>query len=99
MRLRELLPFDDIVIQCHDNPDADAIGSGYALYRYLRSEGKRVRLVYGGRSVIRKSNLRLMIDTLEVPIEHVEALEQPELLITVDCQLKPKRSRSSIITG
>ena len=32
MRLKDLLSFNDIVIQCHDNPDADALGSGYALF-------------------------------------------------------------------
>ena len=35
MRLCELLKFDDIVIQCHDYPDADTVASGLALYRYL----------------------------------------------------------------
>lgn len=32
MKLKELLHYDNIVIQCHDNPDADAIASGYGLY-------------------------------------------------------------------
>ena len=32
MRLRDLELFDPITIQCHDNPDADALGAGYALY-------------------------------------------------------------------
>ena len=41
MRLRELLGYDDIVVQCHDNPDADAIASGYAVYRYFAEQGKR----------------------------------------------------------
>ena len=35
MRLKELLQFDEIIIQCHDNPDADAIASGYGLYCYF----------------------------------------------------------------
>lgn len=45
MKLENLKNFNDIVIQMHDNPDADAVGSGYALYRYFKAEGKRVRLL------------------------------------------------------
>ena len=86
MRLRELLKYDDIVVQCHDNPDADAIASGYAVYRYFKEQGKRVRLVYGGRYKIGKSNLVLLISELAIPIEYVETLERPKLLVTVDCQ-------------
>ena len=33
--LKHLLHYDDIVIQVHHNPDADAIASGFALCRYL----------------------------------------------------------------
>ena len=89
MKLRELLEFNQIVVQCHDNPDADAIASGYALYKYLKANGKEVRLIYSGRSVIRKSNLVIMVRELEIPIEHVRNTEKEspaELLITVDCQ-------------
>ena len=42
MKLRELLEFNQIIVQCHDNPDADAIASGYALYQYLKRNGKEV---------------------------------------------------------
>ena len=89
MRLRDLLEFNHIVIQCHDHPDADAIASGYAVYTYLKEHGKDVRLVYGGRSVIRKSNLVTMVRELDIPIEHVRNMEREtpaELLVTVDCQ-------------
>ena len=71
MRLKELLQYQNITIQCHDNPDADAIASGYALYEYFKSQGKEVRLIYGGRNVIRKSNLVMMVKELEIPIEHI----------------------------
>lgn len=50
MRLQELERFEEIVIQCHDNPDADALASGFGLYRYFSQKGKRVRFVYSGRS-------------------------------------------------
>lgn len=86
MKLRELLAFSQIVIQCHDNPDADAVASGYALFCYFKSCGKDVHLIYGGRQPIQKSNLVLMVDRLGIPIRHVEQLEEPELLLTVDCQ-------------
>lgn len=89
MRLRDLLNYDRIVVQCHDNPDADAIASGYAVYTYLRDHGKEVRLIYAGRNVIRKSNLVIFVRELEIPIEHVRNTEEEpmaDLLVTVDCQ-------------
>ncbi|MBQ4537525.1 MAG: DHH family phosphoesterase [Lachnospiraceae bacterium] len=86
MKLSDLLAYDDIVVQCHDNPDADAIASGFGVYTYLKSRGKKVQLIYGGRFLIQKSNLVLMVEELQIPIEHKETLELPELLITVDCQ-------------
>lgn len=86
MKLSSLDKYNDIVIQIHDNPDADAVGSGYALYRYLTEKGRSVRLVYGGRNEISKSNMKLMVSELDIPLEHVNELAPPELLITVDCQ-------------
>ena len=35
MTLESILAYDGILIQCHDDPDADAIVSGYALLKYL----------------------------------------------------------------
>ncbi len=87
MRLSELEQFKEIVIQCHDNPDADAIGSGYVLYRYLKSKKKKVRFVYSGKFKIAKSNLQYFVEQLEIPIEYMEKLEKnPELLLLCDCQ-------------
>ena len=89
MKLREFLKYNQIVIQCHDNPDADAIASGYGIYTYLKAHDKDVRLVYGGRNIIRKSNLVMMIRELEIPIVNIrDTSNEPsvELLITVDCQ-------------
>lgn len=87
MRLRELEQYNQITIQCHDNPDADALASGFAMYKYFEEKGKKVRFIYSGRFEIQKSNLRLMLDKLSIPVEYV----QPEdklggLLIMVDCQ-------------
>lgn len=33
MKLSSLDKYGEIVIQMHDNPDADAVGSGYAVYK------------------------------------------------------------------
>lgn len=91
MRLSDLDGYNQITIQCHDNPDADALASGYGLYCYFQSKGKKVRLVYSGKNRIHKSNLRLMVEKLKLPVEYVPAAEGTEtqvhgLLITVDCQ-------------
>ncbi len=86
MKLRDLLKFNQVVVQCHDNPDADAIASGYGVYLYLREQGKDVRFVYSGRNKIRKSNLVMMIKELEIPIEYVDTIAEAELLVLVDCQ-------------
>ena len=86
MHLRELLEYEQIIVQCHDNPDADAIASGFGVYSYLRKKGKNVRLIYGGKFPIQKTNLVLMVTELKIPIEYVEELEEAQLLITVDCQ-------------
>lgn len=86
MRLKELLVYQDIVIQCHDNPDADAIGCGFALYTYFKNRDKNVRLVYSGKNEIQKSNLVLMVEKLHIPIAHVTEIDRPQLLVTVDCQ-------------
>ncbi|MBR6281904.1 MAG: DHH family phosphoesterase, partial [Lachnospiraceae bacterium] len=87
MKLTDLMKYNEIIIQCHDNPDADAIGSGFALYRFYKQLGKRVRFIYGGRFIINKSNLRLLVEELDIPIEHVTELDhEPELLLMTDCQ-------------
>lgn len=90
MQLEALLEYDDIVIQCHDDPDADTIVSGLALQRYLESEGKKPKLVYSGPRRISKGNLIKMVKLFNIDITHTEPWERaenpPELLITVDCQ-------------
>ena len=87
MKLKQLLDYNNIVIQCHDAPDGDAIASGFALYSYFKFHNKTVRLVYSGRMEITKPNLLLMIEHLNIPIEYVVELHCKELLITVDSQL------------
>ena len=90
MRLQDLEIFDTITIQGHDNPDADALASGYGLYCYFKEKGKNVRLVYSGRTQIQKSNLCLMVEKLHIPVEYIKPEGKPYhvdgLLLTVDCQ-------------
>lgn len=87
MKLSSLLKYDNITIQCHDNPDADAICSGYVLYRFFEKHKKNVRLIYSGNFEISKSNLVYLIDELKIPIEYVNTLKcKPELLLLTDCQ-------------
>ncbi len=87
-KLSDLCGYGQIVIQCHDNPDADALASGFALRWYLEQKGVPARFVYGGANPITKSNLVLMNENLEIGCEHVTSIDPPELLITVDCQYK-----------
>ena len=88
MRLSDLSSFNPITIQCHDNPDADAMASGFALYRYFLSKNKEVRLVYSGVNRITKANLKLMIEKLQIPIRYLPPSNEriKGLLIMVDCQ-------------
>ncbi|WP_024864764.1 DHH family phosphoesterase [Butyrivibrio sp. FCS014] len=87
MKLSSLLDHKSITIQCHDNPDADAICSGYVLYRYFEKHGVKVRFIYSGNFEISKSNLVYLIKKLGIEIEYVEKLRsKPELLLLTDCQ-------------
>lgn len=96
MKLSDLNSYNPVTIQCHDNPDADALASGFALYTYFKSMGKEVRLIYSGRNVVQKPNLCLMLENLQIPADYIKNPETltedcPQhklkgLLVTVDCQ-------------
>ncbi len=86
MRLSDLLSYDDFTVQSHDNPDPDALASGYGVYTYLKNAGKKVRFIYSGMFEIQKSNLLLMKEMLEIPIEYEAKPAHCNFLITVDCQ-------------
>lgn len=89
MRLADLEQYSSITIQCHDNPDADAIGAGFGLYCYFKSKHKKVRLVYSGQNRIKKKNLMLLKEKLNIPINYIHPKREEAvsgLLITVDCQ-------------
>ena len=86
MGLSDLLEYENIVIQCHDNPDADSLGAGFALYRYFKSKRKSVRLCYGGENEISQPSLLVMIKELGIPIEYLKSSPSNGLLVTVDFQ-------------
>jgi len=87
MNLSDLARYERIIIQCHDNPDADSITSGFALQAYIRSLGGDAELVYGGTAFIQKPNLLLLLEALNIKIAHRDELPaDTDLLITVDCQ-------------
>lgn len=91
MKLSDLLKYNDIVIQCHDNPDADALASGFALYTYLESNGKQPLFIYRGINPVQKSNLVIMIDELGIPVHYEPDFpRRPDVLVTVDCQIGQK---------
>ena len=85
--LKNFAQFKHIVIQCHDIPDADTIGAGFALQCFLRSFGAEAALVYGGPAKIQSPSLLVLLEELEIEIFHVSNLPpDTDLLITVDCQ-------------
>ena len=94
--LTDLLSYSFVIIQCHDNPDADTISCAFALSRYFEQNNLRTRLIYSGFNRISKPNIAGLVDELNIPLEfvgrdvrHVRELapeEENPLLITVDCQ-------------
>ena len=84
--LSKLLQHDNIAIQCHDFPDADALACAFALYTYFRENGREARIIYGGKTAISKPNLAKMIELLSIPAEYVTQVSRQNVLITVDCQ-------------
>ncbi|MDR1650431.1 MAG: DHH family phosphoesterase [Synergistaceae bacterium] len=87
MRLSDFSDERRIAIQCHDNPDADALASGFGLFCFFESRGlEEVRFFYGG-AAITKPNLIRMIDRLGIPAQNDRDIKKWDgLLISVDCQ-------------
>jgi len=88
--LSKLLDYDDIVIQCHNAPDADSIASAFAVYTYLKEHGKNSKIIYSGGREITKVNLLEMIVSLSIPIEYVKEMSHIKTLVLVDCQYGEK---------
>ncbi|MBR6257454.1 MAG: DHH family phosphoesterase [Lachnospiraceae bacterium] len=87
LSLSALTKYKDIVVQCHDNPDADALACGLTMKWYFKKQGIDARIIYSGEHRIQKTNLLKMIEQLKMDIEYVTELKsKPELLLCVDCQ-------------
>lgn len=84
--LQKLLPYKNICIQCHNNPDADAIGASFGIQCFLESKGIKSRIVYGGAPAIKKSCLKMMVKDCGIEIENVSCLPSCDLVLYVDCQ-------------
>ncbi len=77
---------DEIFVVTHDNPDPDAIASGWAIYCLIQAKlDKPVRLI-GGGAIVRAEN-RYMLKLLEPPLELVRELACPPGtgVVLVDC--------------
>jgi nanoRNase/pAp phosphatase (c-di-AMP/oligoRNAs hydrolase) len=86
--LEVLSNYSDILIVAHDNPDPDAIATGWGVYTLIEEKlGRKPRLV-GGGAIIRAEN-RHMLELLQPPIELVNEIscEEGTAAILVDCGL------------
>jgi nanoRNase/pAp phosphatase (c-di-AMP/oligoRNAs hydrolase) len=84
--LKTLSDYARFLVVCHDNPDPDAIATGWAVHRLIHEKlGRPVRLV-GGGAIMRAEN-RHMVDLLGPPIELVDRVEaDPQTAaVLVDC--------------
>jgi nanoRNase/pAp phosphatase (c-di-AMP/oligoRNAs hydrolase) len=84
--LSAVSPYDEIFVVTHDNPDPDAIASGWAIVCLVEARlHKPVRLI-GGGAIVRAEN-RHMLKLLEPPLELVRELNRPANagVVFVDC--------------
>jgi nanoRNase/pAp phosphatase (c-di-AMP/oligoRNAs hydrolase) len=82
--VEHLDPKRPVVVQAHDFPDHDAVGTAFALTRLLERHDLTVRLGYGG--LIQSDSLRDAIEALGIEIRPVRELELTDeaQLIVVD---------------
>jgi nanoRNase/pAp phosphatase (c-di-AMP/oligoRNAs hydrolase) len=84
--LEALAEFERALVVTHDNPDPDALASGWALGTLVTQRlGRPARLVAGG-AIVRAENTR-MVELLKPPIELVEGveIEEDSAVVFVDC--------------
>lgn len=78
----QLNPKLPVVVQAHDFPDHDAVGTAFALAQLLERHELNVRLAYGG--LIQSDSLRDAIEALGIdirPISELELAEDVQLII------------------
>lgn len=84
--LSVLEPYEQVLVVMHDNPDPDAIASGWAIKLLVEARaGLPARLV-GAGAIVRAEN-RHMVNLLNPPLELVDVLcaEPRTAAILVDC--------------
>jgi nanoRNase/pAp phosphatase (c-di-AMP/oligoRNAs hydrolase) len=84
--LAAISAYDEIFVVTHDNPDPDAIATGWAIHCLIGAKlGKPVRLI-GGGEIVRAEN-RHMIKLLGPPLELVREVTRPASagVVLVDC--------------
>ena len=84
--LSNLLDYPHITIQCHDNPDADAFASAFAVQSYLSAHGVDAPIVYGGRAPVSKLNLTEMLAECGITATHIVPPAAFDTLVVVDGQ-------------
>lgn len=84
--LTTLAPYEQVFVVTHDNPDPDAIASGWAVYTLLQEKSDRPVRLLGGGEIVRAEN-RHMIRLLEPPLELVNDFPLPDktAIVLVDC--------------
>jgi nanoRNase/pAp phosphatase (c-di-AMP/oligoRNAs hydrolase) len=85
--LKALSDCERVLVVTHDNPDPDAVATGWAVWLLVKERlGKDVRLVGGG--FISRAENRHMVKLLEPPIELLGDLSCPTdaAVVLVDCQ-------------
>ena len=82
--VEQLDPELPVVVQAHDFPDHDAVGTAFALAQLLKRHELNVRLTYGG--LIQSDSLRDAIKALGIDIRPISELELSDdiQLIVVD---------------
>lgn len=85
--LRVLGAYEQILIVTHNNPDPDAMATGWALWLLVKEKiGGNVRLLASG--FIARAENRHMLDLLKPPLELVREMTYPAgaAVVLVDCQ-------------
>ncbi len=84
-----------VVIVLHDNPDPDAIASGWGLQYYLKkSFNVNSEIVYGG--IIARAENRAMVDRLEIPLLQLPVLESRDNCIYALVDTQPAAGNNSL---
>jgi len=84
--LAVLEEFDEFLIVMHDNPDPDAIASGWGLHVLIQELLNRPVRLIGSGAIVRAEN-RHLVELLEPPLELVDDVEVTSgtATILVDC--------------